>query len=181
MKLIIAAVCAVVLAVGSVLYVDHRDNVAAKERDYGPCGVVVVREATDRLDDLARQLDDAEELASHTPRMSLAVPLKGLQDLAHDVRRADVPACLGPARFLLETRADLSVESSMAFAAERPREEVVGTMATAQRYRGFYNDAVAQIKACAPACPANPWDPDREANVLRSWKLRDQNAAYSAR
>jgi hypothetical protein len=159
---------------GFIYYTEQRDKAVAHERDFGPCGVVVVREARSRLEAIAARLADADKLAAHTPRVGLAGPLGELQRIARDVRTTEVPQCLAGARLMLASEADLHVESFMAFLEEKDSLLVVSPQVTAKRYHGFYEAEAERVRKCAPGCPAVNVDAAHEAAELERWKEHDR-------
>lgn len=77
---------------------------------------------------------DAYDLASSTPRISLAPPVARLQDITRRLREIDPPPCAEGYHFFFIKAAESAIDGFLAFMANRPDSEVEAHFALAASF-----------------------------------------------
>lgn len=134
----------VIVAVGVGLYFNNYYN--------GPCGVNVVKSASDKMKLIAQKWDDATQLASSTSRIALSGPVSQLQASMRDVQNLEIPSCMTPTRDALRSSMESTINGFVAFMGQKADSVIQTYFSSASVYMDSFGTELLRVSACAPNC-----------------------------
>lgn len=121
---------------------------------YGPCGVVRFDQASDLLAQQLTLWNDADTIASATPRVNLSPAITAMQAIKRDTDAIAVPTCLAPAQKAASDFMNATIEGYLAFMTEQPNTIVSTHFDTSMLYMETYVTEIKAVSTCAPFCAA---------------------------
>jgi hypothetical protein len=119
---------------------------------YGPCGILSTRAAVEKMGDVISRWDDAEKVASQTPRMALAVQIQALQEIKRDTEDLTVPECMSDTKEHLIKAQEAAITGYVNFLGNADDGIVNANFGEAANYFGQVTDGLVAVKSCAPFC-----------------------------
>lgn len=122
----------------------------------GPCGVNKVKAAKTEFSDLISEYQDAMDVASSTPRISLSGPIGKLQDIKRKVDDIEFPACMEAAQRFTVAGMEKSIDGFISFMGQADDSVVNSSLVSAF---GFFDQATTELETitdCAPFCKIDP-------------------------
>jgi hypothetical protein len=100
----------------------------------------------DQIQPLARKWDDANNLASQTPRMQLAVQIANLQAVRREAQDLKPPECAKPVQDALVGSMDATIQGFLDFMSQKPDTTVQVSFAKANEQMSAFTKALAVVQ-----------------------------------
>lgn len=109
-----------------------------------------------QIQPLAREWDDANRLASSTPRASLAPQIDKLQALRRKAEDLEAPDCAAGIKQPLVATMETTTQAFIAFLGQQAEDDVSALFAVATEQHGLFDAAMLQLKDGKPISIAEP-------------------------
>lgn len=119
---------------------------------FGPCGVNTVNEASKLLVDQLNIYDEAYQVATSSPRISLIGPVTQIQQILMDTKEVVVPSCMQKAKIALVTSMEAAIRGFLAFMAQEADVTVHSLMDQSLTHLGVFTTELETVNKCAPFC-----------------------------
>jgi hypothetical protein len=100
----------------------------------------------DQIQPLARKWDDANKLASQTPRMQLAVQIANLQAVRREAQDLKPPECAKPVHDALVGSMDATIQGFLDFMSQKPDATVQVNFTKANEQMIAFTKALAVVQ-----------------------------------
>lgn len=149
---IIGAVMASLLLLSACAIMPGVVPTATPTRDPNVCMPEDVTKYKTLTREIVSQFEDAFQLASNTPRITLSPVIQNMQAIRREAQALELPVCTHNAQNRLIDYMDVSINAFSAFMGQRPEDEVNGLFNAAQLRRSQYYETADALDD-VPATP----------------------------
>ena len=101
---------------------------------------------------LVSQFDDAETLASQTPRIALSSQINNLQQIRTQASNLNVPQCLAPAKEELLNGMNYSIDGYLLFLSKGAQDQIDAKFSIESDKMSNFAHDITRTSICAPFC-----------------------------